>query len=74
MCIAVPAKIVNISYSTAEVETLGVLKQVSVELVPEAGTGDFVLIHAGFAIQLVDEENALQTLELFKEIMEHGDS
>lgn len=74
MCVAVPAKIVHITNNIAKVETAGVVKKVSIELVPEAGIGDYTLIHAGFAIQLVDEEDALERLDLIKEILKYGDS
>ncbi|PKM81823.1 MAG: HypC/HybG/HupF family hydrogenase formation chaperone [Firmicutes bacterium HGW-Firmicutes-14] len=71
MCLAVPAKIISVKDSVAEVEIGGVWRAVSLDLVPEAVVDDYVLVHAGFAIQVVDEEEALKTLELFKEIMEH---
>ncbi len=71
MCLAVPAKIVSVNDGLAEVEMAGVMRSVGLDLVPEAKVGDYVLVHAGFAIQVVDEEEALKTLDLFKEIMEH---
>jgi hydrogenase expression/formation protein HypC len=71
MCLAVPAKIVAIKGNTAEVEMSGVMRTVGLDLTPEAKLNDYVLVHAGFAIQIVDQEEALKTLELFKEIMEH---
>jgi hydrogenase expression/formation protein HypC len=74
MCLAVPGKIVKIAESfMALVDLAGVEREVSLELVPEAKEGNYVLIHAGFAIQLIDEEEALKTLELFKEMMEYED-
>lgn len=72
MCLAVPGKILEISMgNVARIDLAGVLREVSMELVPGAQTGDYVLVHAGFAIQVIDEEEALKTLELFKELMEH---
>lgn len=71
MCLAVPAKIVSIDGNLAEVEIAGVVRKAGLDLVPEARLGDYVLVHAGFAIQVIDEEEAGKTLELFKEIMEH---
>lgn len=71
MCVAVPAKIISIENNMAEVEMAGVLRKVGLDLLPEAKVADYVLVHAGFAIQLVDEEEAQKTLELFREIMEH---
>jgi hydrogenase expression/formation protein HypC len=71
MCLAVPGKIVKIlNELTARVDLAGVERDVSLELVPEAGEGDYVLVHAGFAIQVIDEEEAQKSLELFKELME----
>lgn len=71
MCLAVPAKIVDRIDMMATVEVSGVTRQVSLMLLPEAKVGDYVLIHAGFAIQTVDEEEAKRTLELFEEMAAH---
>lgn len=69
MCLAIPAKVkVLEANSMAEVDILGVSRHVSLDLVPEAVVGDFVLVHAGFAIQIVDEEYAEETLEILKSI------
>ncbi len=72
MCLGIPGKVVTIDKetSTAEVDFGGVKRTVSMHLCPEAGIGDYVLVHVGFAIQKLDEEDALITLELFKEIGE----
>ncbi|MBR5914075.1 MAG: HypC/HybG/HupF family hydrogenase formation chaperone [Selenomonadaceae bacterium] len=56
MCLAFPAKIVEIKDSLATVERSGVKRDASLMLLPDAKIGDYVLIHAGFAIQVVDEE------------------
>ncbi|MHB9095098.1 MAG: HypC/HybG/HupF family hydrogenase formation chaperone [Eubacteriales bacterium] len=71
MCLAVPAKIVSVDDNIAEVEIAGVVRKIGLDLVPEAKLHDYVLVHAGFAIQVIDEEEALKTLELFKEIMKY---
>lgn len=69
MCLAIPAKIVKMeANSMAEVDILGVSRHVSVDLVPGASLGDFVLIHAGFAIQSISEEDAQETLQILKDI------
>jgi hydrogenase expression/formation protein HypC len=68
MCLAVPAKIVEKQEMLATVDVSGVTRQISLMLLPEAGVGEYVLIHAGFAIQAIDEAEALQTLKLFKEL------
>ena len=56
MCLAFPAKIISIKDSLATVERSGVKRDASLMLLPNAKIGDYVLIHAGFAIQVVDEE------------------
>lgn len=70
MCLAIPAKIVSERNDNdmAEVDILGVKRFVSLMMVPAAKTGDHVLVHAGFAIEVVDEQFAAETLELFKEL------
>ena len=71
MCLAVPAKIINRSEFLGTVDISGVTREVSLMLLPDAVVGDYVLIHAGFAIQAIDEEEALRTLELFKELEQY---
>lgn len=67
MCLAIPAKVVTIDEQRmAEVDIMGVSRKVSLDLVPEATPDDYVLVHAGFALQVVDEETANETLELLK--------
>lgn len=68
MCVAIPAKIISINGLLAEVEVGGVSRQVSLQLTPEAKQGDYVLVHAGFAINIVDEREAEETLKLFAEL------
>jgi hydrogenase expression/formation protein HypC len=68
MCVAIPAKIKSIEGSLAEVEVGGITRTISIELTPEAQRDDYVLVHAGFAIHKVDEEEARKTLELFEEL------
>lgn len=75
MCLAVPAKIVSLEPSgLAEVEISGVRQKASVELVPEAELGSYVLIHAGFAISVLDPEEAAETLSLFREMAEAAEA
>jgi len=70
MCLAIPAKIVSIKNDRAEVDFgEGVLREVNVTLV-EAKVGDYVLVHAGYAIQVLDEEEAKETLDLWSQILE----
>lgn len=68
MCLAVPAKIIEIDNQTAVVEIGGLRKQASLVLLPEASLGDYVLLHAGFAISRLDEAEAMKTLALFDEL------
>ena len=68
MCLAVPAKILSIQDALAKVELSGVTKDVSLMLLPEAKPGDYVLVHAGFAMQIVDEKEAEETYALLDEI------
>jgi len=69
MCLAIPAQVKSIGeMNMSEVDIMGVSRHVSLDLVPDAKEGDWVLVHAGFAIQVVDEEYANETLELLKEM------
>lgn len=68
MCLAVPAKVVKVKDMMAEVEVEGVIREVSLALLPEAQVGDYVLIHTGFAIEKVDEKEAEETMKLLKEL------
>jgi hydrogenase expression/formation protein HypC len=71
MCLGIPGKIVSIAASgLAEVDFSGVRREVSLMLCPEAGVGDYVLVHVGFAIQRLEQEDALERLKLFEEIEE----
>ena len=58
MCLAVPAKVVEINDQLASVEVQGVRRAASMMLLPEARLADYVLVHAGFAMQIVDHEEA----------------
>ena len=64
MCLSVPGKVVELRNNMAKVEVGGVLRDASMDICPEAAVGDYVLIHAGFAIQKLDEKEALETLDL----------
>ena len=68
MCLAVPARIKLIHNSTATVEISGVIYEASLMLTPEAKIGDYVILHAGFAIQILDQQEAEETLKLFEDI------
>jgi hydrogenase expression/formation protein HypC len=68
MCLGIPGKIVAITGDLAEVDFSGVAREVSLLLCPEVQEGDYVLVHVGFAIQRLEEKEALETLELFREM------
>lgn len=75
MCLAIPAKIMRIDGTEAEVEIGGISRKASLVLTPDAGVGDYVLLHAGYAINVVDQKEAEETLAIFAEIshlMEQG--
>lgn len=70
MCLAIPAKVVRLNGNEAKVDFgEGVLRDVNVQLV-DAKIGDYVLVHAGYAIQVIDEEEAEETLQLWNEILD----
>ena len=77
MCLAVPGKILSVDGSdtmrTGVVSFGGAKKEASLAFVPEANVGDYVLVHAGFAISVVDAAEAAQTLEYFRQIGELGE-
>ncbi len=68
MCLSVPARVEKISGLNATVDFGGTKKEVSIMLFPDLKVGDFVLVHAGFVIQKLDEAEAVKTIEAFKEI------
>jgi len=68
MCLAVPVKIASIAGDEAETEIAGVRRRVSIAFTPEAKVGDYVLLHTGYAIGVVDEAEAEETLKLLQEI------
>jgi hydrogenase expression/formation protein HypC len=69
MCLAVPAEVVEIyENDLATIDVGGAKTRVSLALVDGVSVGDFVLVHAGFAIEKVDEEQARQTMELFQQL------
>ena len=68
MCLAIPMEIVAIENEMATCAIEGISVNASVSLVPHAKVGDWAIVHAGFAIELLDEEEAMRTIELFNEI------
>ena len=70
MCLAIPALIRSIDGFKGEVDIDGVTRQVSLQLTPEAKVGDYVLLHTGYAIGVIDPAEAGETLKLLKELGE----
>lgn len=70
MCLAIPALIKSIDGHQAEVDIEGVTRQASLQLTPEAIVGDYVLLHTGYAISVIDPAEAEETLKLLREISE----
>ena len=73
MCLAVPGKILTITgddplLRSGEVNFGGIAKRISLSCVPEADVGDYVLVHAGFALNVVDEEEAEEVFELLRQM------
>ncbi len=72
MCLAVPMKISEITEGTAICEVDGVQREVSLMMLEDAVVGDYVLIHAGFAIEKIDPVEAQKTLDVFREVLDNG--
>ena len=71
MCLAIPAKVTVMKDNRlATVDILGVTRDISLDLTPQANVGDFVLVHAGFAIEVVDPDYAQETIDLIKQFPE----
>ncbi len=70
MCLAIPAKIIEKKGNTGIAEIGGVKREVDLRLVEDIKVGDYVVLHAGFGIQILDEEEAAETLALLKEFVE----
>jgi len=68
MCLAVPVRVVSIEGNEAEVEIGGVKRRVSIMLTPEAKVGDYVLLHTGYAINVINEAEAQETLKILEEM------
>ena len=68
MCVAIPALIRSIDNDVAQVEIGGITQQANLQLCPQAKIGDYVIVHTGYAINILDQEGAKETLELFESI------
>ena len=68
MCLAVPMRVLSVSQGTGTAEIGGVKKTISFLMCPEAKVDDYVIVHAGFAIEILDEKEAKERLELFRQM------
>ena len=68
MCLSVPAKVVSVEGVSAKVSVGGTLVDIALHLVEDVRPGDYVLVHTGFALQKVSEEEALETIELIRQM------
>jgi hydrogenase expression/formation protein HypC len=77
MCLGVPGKIIEIyekqELKMAKVDFSGVTREACIEHVPEAEVGDYAIIHVGFAISLLSEEEAMESMDLLRQIIEAGE-
>jgi hydrogenase expression/formation protein HypC len=73
MCVAVPAKILSINGVSAMIDLAGTQREASLMLLEDAAVGDWVIVHAGFAIEKITEEDAQQTFNMLREIMDHDE-
>ena len=71
MCLAIPGKVVEIKGRKAIVDYGGVIREADISLV-DAKKGDYVIVHAGFAIQVIDEKEAKETIKIFEEILKNA--
>jgi hydrogenase expression/formation protein HypC len=72
MCLAIPSKVLKVDENNmAEVDTLGVKRVVSLDLIQEeVKPGDYILIHVGYAMSKIDEKSALESIEVYKQLVE----
>ena len=70
MCLAIPALVKSIDGYMAEVDVAGISRQISIQLTPDVRIGDYVLLHTGYAINVIDPEEAEETLKLLRELSE----
>ena len=73
MCLAIPAMIKSVDGLLAEVDFGEVSRQISIWLTPDAKQGDYVLVHTGYSIGIIDEDEAKETMRLFEEVADELD-
>ncbi len=72
MCLAIPGKVIAINGETGDIDFGGVIKHTNLSMV-DANVGDWVVTHAGFAIEVMDEEDAQETIRLWNEVLDHDE-
>ncbi len=70
MCLAIPMEVIKIQDNVAEAEVGGVIYRANLDLLPDIKIGDYIIVHAGFAIEKLDVAAALETLEIWNEMSE----
>lgn len=73
MCLAIPGKVLSIEGQKANVDFDGVQKKVVVALLPKLEIGKYVIVHAGYAIQVLDEDEAMESIQQWRELVEMGE-
>lgn len=71
MCLAIPGKVITIEGKEGTVDFGGVIQKVRIDLISDLKVGDYVIVHTGFAIEKLEEEDALETLKLWKELSQY---
>jgi hydrogenase expression/formation protein HypC len=74
MCLAVPLRLVSVNGTDAVGEVGGIQREVSIMMTPDVKVGDYVIVHAGFAIQVLDQKEAEENLELLRQIGETAEA
>jgi len=70
MCLAIPGRLISVEGEKGVVDFRGVKREVVLTLIPDVKVGDFVIVHAGFGIQILDETEAKETLDLLDELVQ----
>ncbi|MFA8436056.1 MAG: HypC/HybG/HupF family hydrogenase formation chaperone [Marinifilaceae bacterium] len=73
MCLSIPAKVISIEGEKAKVSIGNTISEASLQLVENVQIGDFVLLHTGFAIEVIDEKQAMETINLLNEVYGNSD-
>ncbi len=73
MCLAIPSRIVKIEDQMAVIDVDGVTREASLLLLEDARVGDYVIVHAGFALHKIDEETARESLDLLRDVADRLD-